>query len=288
LKELDWSQLNKLSSLIERKIEYFEDLARKQQAKSKLPEGVPDLVYLNVVREYQEFQSRFNLTWEEEDRKQEALTLVVPWSDQLRTVLGEEPIVAAIRQFLPETIEAIKAQLKGETWSVDDIGVLRMGYLDKTGVAELKEQPQPTGDEITQINLWLRRMVNKIRQKKTVLPWQIAQTFLYGRSGACSLVKTAMDIDMEIRAAVVEVDLKQAGSSPFKSNRANGENAVFHWITQLADTREVAKLGQLPTSVYICYRQFLKSKEGLNPFGTWGAESVAKRAALRIGRDQCK
>jgi len=267
LAPLDYSELRTLASLIERKIEFFSDLAKKQAAdpKFKPPPGVTDAMFKNVVREYRDFKTRLDRDLGPAERKQKSWAVMDPWIKKVKSRLAGEPIVCAIENTLDMTKKILEAELADQEWSVSDSSLVRIGYFGHAAFLDLQSQTQPIGSTKEQQIIWFWRMLSKMRDYKTLLPYKIAQGLMHDGTGdpadASKFIERIKRIDKDIRRAAAEAQQQQVGAAPGVSTKSLCANAVYYWLQQLSDAK------QNPKSVYTCYATFIEGKGGsFGPF----------------------
>jgi hypothetical protein len=255
LAELDLSELRTLDSLVKRKIEFYQDLARKQEAnpKFKPPKGVPDEIFKNVVREYRNFkEQRLDRELEKSERRHKAPELINPWIEEIRKKFASKPIGCAIENTLDITKQIVDAKLADMEFSFSDKGILRLGYLDKAGAYEIREMTTPVGKNTAELRIfWLHQIVKKIRSRKTILPLEMADTVLTagsGEPGDVSRLNSKIEfIDKQIKEGYNATTQQQLGGTTTTDTRGLPANAMSYWLKRLSDSSENSD------SVYTCY-----------------------------------
>ena len=274
LKRMDLTELRTLNSVAERQTEFFSSLTRQQEADPSFvpPEGVPDMVFRNVVKDFREFrEGRLAFALATSERRAKAPDLFDPWMQFIADQYGGREIGKALLNSAGAAKMVVDAQLTGKEFEFPDAGILRYGYLDVAGFRALQaeELPDVPADEAAAV--LHTRIVKVMKAQRTIMPMQLAKALLESGSGdpadTANLVARIEALDDQFKGAMHLVHQGQVGMSMLGNKGRSGEifskkhsnpleNMIFAWLkTQSAS----------PDSVCGAYAEFIAEAEGDTP-----------------------
>lgn len=263
LKRLDLSELQTLDSVAARQTEYYAALARQQESDPDFepPEGVPDLVFKNVVREFRSFrEGRLAPALERSARREMAPALIDPWVDFIVKNYGGQPIGEALLRSVGAARVVVEAELAGREYAFTDEGALKWGYLDPAGVGAVRAKPLEKGATKEEAAAQMEvDIVKAIHANRSILPLKLANAFLTSGSGAvedtANLVTRIAGWDYEIAGpeTVAEVQQKRVGTALFiEKGPPPQENLIFDWMVERSNAAN---------TVYGAYAEYIQAGE---------------------------